>query len=245
MQKFFIDEEIFEQKKISGDIAFQIRNVLRYTVDSQFLIGVTGKTYLVKIQKMTSNEVFFEVLEEKELKSEMPIRIDLFQGFPKKDKMEHIIKYSTQLGIHAITPVMMMRSIVKLEESKKDSRRLRYQKIATEAAEQSLREVVPAIKPILALKQIDFSEYDLKLVCYEEAAKKMELTRFKEAIQGLNPSQKCAILVGPEGGIAPDEIEYLKEKGFICVGLGPRILRTETAILYALSAISYEWELRK
>lgn len=245
MQKFFIDEELFEQKKIMGDVAFQIRTVLRYKPNDQFLIGVSGKTYLVKIQKITSNEVFFEVLEERSLKSELPIFVDLFQGFPKKDKMEYIIKASTQLGVHAITPVMMIRSIVKLEESKKENRRSRYQKIAIEAAEQSMREIVPEIKSIMSLKQIDFSMYDLKIVCYEEEAKMMEHTLFKEAIQKMLPAQKCAILVGPEGGITPEEIDYLKKIGFICVGLGPRILRTETAILYALSAISYEWELRK
>ncbi|MDE5565460.1 MAG: RNA methyltransferase, partial [Anaeroplasmataceae bacterium] len=84
----------------------------------------------------------------------------------------------------------------------------------------------------------------VKIVCYEESAKENENSLFKHALKSLKENQKIAIVVGPEGGITEEEISYLKNQGFICVGLGPRILRTETVVFYVLSAISYEWELK-
>lgn len=244
MQKFFVDNDAFENRTLTGEVYFQIKNVLRYQKKDQFLLGVNKRTWLVAIQEITSKEVFFEVLEEKNEEKELPVQVDLFQGYPKGDKLEDIIKYGTQLGIHSLTPVMMARTIVKLDESKKESKLRRFQKIAKEASEQSLRSIVPQIENISKLKQIDFSKYDVKIVCYEESAKENEKSLFKNALKSLKENQKIAVLVGPEGGITEEEILYLQNQGFICVGLGPRILRTETVVFYVLSAISYEWELK-
>ena len=97
---------------------------------------------------------------------------------------------------------------------------------------------------IQKLKNIDFSNYDIKIVCYEEDAKNNECSAFKKAIKNAKINDKIAIVVGPEGGITNEEIDYLKSQGFITCALGPRILRTETVVFYCLSAISYEWELK-
>ncbi len=244
MQKFFIEKENFENKILTGETAYQLKNVLRAKPKDQILLGYQTKSYLAEITKITSSEVFFEVIEENTKNHELPIIVDLFQGVPKKDKLEQIIKYGTQLGIHQITPVQMDRSIVKIEEKKKASKLERYQKIAQEAAEQSMRDVVPLIRETTSLKKIDFSAYDVKIVCYEESAKQDEVVVFRKALSKMQPSQKMAVVVGPEGGISASEIAYLKEQGFLCVGLGPRILRTETVVFYLLSAVSYEWELK-
>ena len=95
------------------------------------------------------------------------------------------------------------------------------------------------------LDEIDFSSYDIKLIAYEENAYNGELVNFKKAISNAKQGSKIAIIIGPEGGIDPKEIDKLEEKGFTCCAFGRRILRTETAPLYALSAISYELELKK
>ena len=87
------------------------------------------------------------------------------------------------------------------------------------------------------MKKIDFSNYDIKLVCYEESAKENEASAFRSAIMNLKPNDRIAIVVGPEGGISPDEVEYLEKQGFTKVGLGPRILRTETAAITSLSML--------
>lgn len=244
MQKFFIEKGNFENKILTGEIAYQLKNVLRAKIKDQILLGYDQKSYLAKITKITSSEVFFEVIEENTKNHELPIMVDLFQGIPKKDKLEQIIKYGTQLGIHQITPVQMDRSIVKIDEKKKETKLERYQKIAQEAAEQSFRDVVPLIGDVSTLKKIDFSGYDAKIVCYEESAKQDEVALFRKVVSNMKPRQKMAVIVGPEGGITDSEIAYLKEQGFLCVGLGPRILRTETVVFYLLSAVSYEWELK-
>ncbi|MDE6656884.1 MAG: 16S rRNA (uracil(1498)-N(3))-methyltransferase [Anaeroplasmataceae bacterium] len=244
MQKFFISLEELESTCLSKEISYQIKNVLRGKAHDQFLIGVEHKTYLAEITEIGNKDVKFRVVEEMAGNFELPVFVSLFQGYPKGDKLESIIKYGTQLGISEIHPTLMTRSLFKLDSNKKDSKLERFNKIAKEAAEQSFRNIVPIVRDIQKLKDIDFSSYTIKLVCYEESAKEGEMSAFKKAIQSATPEDRVAVVVGPEGGITPEEIKYLEEKGFICVGLGPRILRTETVIYYILSAMSYEWELK-
>ena len=133
---------------------------------------------------------------------------------------------------------------VRTRINKKDNKLERFNKIAKEAAEQSFRNVCPVVVDIKQLSKIDFSEYNVKILCYEESAKNDETSAFKRIVKSINANDKIAVVVGPEGGIAPEEVEYLTNKGFISVGLGPRILRTETVVFYVLSTLSYEWELK-
>lgn len=245
MQKYFISSENFNDLAITGDDAFHITNVMRCKIGDNILVGANENTYLVEIKSLEKGLVKFEILEEKTGNNELPFFVALFQGYPKADKLENIIKYGTQLGVSEIHPTLMKYSVFKLDEKKKDSKLERFNKIAKEAAEQSFRNKLPKVVGIENLKKIDFSSYDVKLVCYEESAKTNEASAFKTAITNLKPNDKIAIVVGPEGGISSDEIEYLEKQGFIKVGLGPRILRTETVVFYCLSAISYEWELKK
>ena len=138
----------------------------------------------------------------------------------------------------------MKRTVIKIEEKKKQSKLERFNKIAKEAAEQSYRNVLPRVVDIVSLKQIDFSKFDYKILCYEEAAKNNEESNFKKILKSLKPNDKVAVVIGPEGGIDESEASYLIEKGFIPCALGKRILRTETAPFYVLSSISYEMELK-
>lgn len=244
MQKFFISEAEFSNKILTDDVAFQIRSVLRSRINDEILLGLNGKTYRVIITEITNKEVRFSLLKEETGNHEQPVFISLFQGYPKGDKLESIIKYGTQLGINEINPILMKRSIFKLDSNKKDSKLLRFTKIAMEAAEQSFRDVVPKICDIKRLEECDFSSYDIKMVCYEETAKQGEISAFKRTLKNMKINDKVAIVVGPEGGITPEEINHLEDLGFICVGLGPRILRTETVVFYVLSVISYELEMK-
>ena len=243
MQKYFISNTDFINNTLTGDVAYQIINVLRGRTGDEFLVGVDELTYLVKISQIVNKTVKFEIISEQNGNLELPFFVSIFQGYPKGDKLENIIKYSTQLGVSEIHPVIMQRSIFKLDAKKKDNKLERFNKIAKEAAEQSLRNLVPKVVDIKNLKDVDFSEYDVKLLCYEETAKLQEFKAFKPAIKGLKPNSKIAVVIGPEGGITNEEVTLLESKGFIKVGLGPRILRTETVVFYVLSAISYEWEL--
>lgn len=245
MQKYFITKENLLKQVIVGDDAYQISTVLRFKGGETVMVSDSEKSYLAKVKNISKDEVSFEILEEKTGNMELPVFVSIFQGYPKGDKMEEIIKHGTELGAKEIVPTFMKRSIVKLEEKKIQSKLDRFRKIAKEAAEQSFRNQIPSIPSIPRLKTIDFSSFDIKIVCYEESAKNGELKAFKTLISNLTPGKRVAVLVGPEGGIDDDELTYLKDKGFIPCALGPRILRTETAVFYILSSISYEMELKK
>lgn len=245
MQKYFITTDELNKRVITGDDAFHIKNVMRGRIGDNILVSDCNHTYLAEITSISSNEVAYEFKEERIGNHELPVFVSVFQGYPKGDKIEDIIKHGTELGAYEFIPTMMKRSIVKLDEKKKKSKVERFNKIAKEAAEQSYRDIVPKVLDVKNLKEIDFSKFDLKIVCFEEVAKNGELTNFKRVISKLNGNEKIAIVIGPEGGIDDNEIKYLTDKGFIICGLGPRILRTESVVFYCLSAISYELELKK
>lgn len=243
MQKYFIDYESFNNKTISNDDAFHIINVMRSRIGDEILLGVDGKTYLAKITSLSNKIVNFEIIDEKTGKHEMPAFVTIFQGYPKGDKLEDIIKHGTELGAYSFMPVITKRSIVKIEEKKIESKLIRLNKIAKEAAEQSFRDIVPSVIDIKKLKDIDFKEFDYKILCYEEKASDLS-SNFKNIIKNIKENDKIAVFIGPEGGMDETEVKYLEELGFIACGLGPRILRTETAAFYVLSSISYEMELK-
>ncbi len=243
MQKYFISNDDFVNNKITGDDVFHIKNVMRGRVGDEILVSNQNTTALAKITKL-DKEVCFEIIKEEIGNHELPVFVSIFQGYPKGDKIEDIIKHGTELGAYEFIPTIMKRSVFKLDEKKKESKLIRFNRIAKEAAEQSYRDIVPKVVDIKALKQISFDDFDAKIICYEESAKNGELTEFKKQISNLKSGAKIAIVVGPEGGIDDTEIKYLEDKGFVCASLGKRILRTETVVFYCLSAIGYEMELK-
>ena len=245
MQKYFIPKEKLKLGIIDTSDAFHITSVMRCRVDDEILVSDCENTYRCKITSLKNDLVTFEILYQEIGNKELPVFVSIFQGYPKGDKMEEIIKHGVELGAYEFYPTIMKRSVFKLEEKKKDSKLLRFNKISKEAAEQSFREYIPEVKDIPYLKNIDFSKYDKKILCFEEVAKDGEFHNFKNIISNLKPNDKVAIVIGPEGGIDQTEVDYLVSQGFIPSALGPRILRTETAVFYCLSSISYEMELKK
>ncbi|MBO5711504.1 MAG: 16S rRNA (uracil(1498)-N(3))-methyltransferase [Acholeplasmatales bacterium] len=244
MQKYFISSNELENKLITSDDVFHIKNVMRGRVGDKIIVSDGTSSYIAKLTVIGNKEVAFDILEERDGNPELPFFISIFQGYPKGDKIEDVIKHGTELGVYEVVPTLMKRSVFKLDPKKKDSKLERFRKIAKEAAEQSDRSYVPVISDIKNLKEIDFSEYTTKIICYEESAKNGELTQFKKCVKNIKENEKVAINVGPEGGKDESEINYLLSKGFVCAAVGKRILRTETVVFYCLSAISYEWELK-
>lgn len=244
MQKYFISENELENKMILGEDAFHIKTVMRGRVGDFLLVSSGQDTFKAKITEILDRKINFEITEKVIGNHELPVFVSVIQGYPKGDKLEDIIKHGTELGAGEFVPVLMKRSLFKLDLKKKEAKLLRFNKIAKEAAEQSYRDIVPKVLEIQELKNIDYAGFDVKLVCYEESAKNGELTEFKKAIRGLKPNMRVAVAVGPEGGIDDKEIEFFKSQGFIPVSLGSRILRTETVVFYCLSAIGYEMELK-
>ncbi len=244
MQRYFISNQEFKNLELREDY-HHIKNVMRSKIGDQITIvnSTNGVIMLVEIVSIENDYVCVNKIKDIVSSSEYPFKIALAQGYPKGDKLELITQKSTELGVTSIIPTMMKTSIVKLDISKAKKKVERFQAIAKGAAEQSKRSVIPIIQDVTNLKDINLSLYNKVFVAYEEDSKNGEKSQFKAFVESIEINDDILIIVGPEGGISPSEIEYLRNKGAIIGAIGPRILRTETAALYILSAISYELEL--
>ena len=156
MQKYFISKENLKKGIIDNNDAFHITTVMRGAVGDKILVSDEEKTYLCSLTSLSNNVCMFDIVEEIELSNELSCTVTIFQGYPKGDKLEDVIKHGTELGAYEFVPTIMKRSLFKLDEKKKITKIERFQKIAKEAAEQSNRTIVPKIKDILNLKEIDF-----------------------------------------------------------------------------------------
>jgi 16S rRNA (uracil1498-N3)-methyltransferase len=202
----------------------------------------TGMEYFCEISEFTAGEIALRILEKKKAQTELATHLVLYQGLPKKDKMELIIQKAVELGATEIVPVMTKRCIVKLEDDKKEAKKLeRWQAIAESAAKQSGRAVIPTVAKVMSYKEAlkRAKEQGMSLIPYECAE---GMKALKEAAgQAVNQST-VSVFIGPEGGFEEAEVEYAGENGVIPESLGKRILRTETAGFTTLSILMYEIE---
>ena len=246
MPKFFVKNNQVEDNKITilGDDVNHIANVLRMKVGDEIQICNTDTTenYNVELNEFSKDSIVCKVLEKIASEAESSINLKIFQGIPKSDKMELIIQKSTELGVKAIVPVEMERCISKINGKDEKKKIERWQKISEVAAKQSGRDIIPKIEHVIKIKEISehVSEYDMIIVPYEKA----EGYSFKDAIEELkikdNKNLNIGIVIGPEGGYEPSEVELLQNAGAKVVTLGKRILRTETVALAMASVIMYE-----
>ncbi|MDQ0430006.1 16S rRNA (uracil1498-N3)-methyltransferase [Planomicrobium stackebrandtii] len=245
MQRYFIEGKLPENRivAITGDDAKHIAKVMRQTAGEELIAVMEGKAYLATIRS-TDFDVEVELGNPLETQVELPKKVTIACGLPKGDKLDLITQKATELGMYALLPFSAERSIVKWDSSKSEKKIGRLQKIAKEAAEQSHRTHVPDIHNICSFKQLlsQAGSYDAVIVAYEEEARQGSRTRFAETLKSLYDKDSVLIIFGPEGGISDKEVAALKNAGAIFTSLGPRILRTETAPLYALAAISCEFE---
>jgi len=245
MRKFFVDKNQISGNKILiiNDDVNHIKNVLRLSVGEKILIcnQEESKNYICEIACINKKDIECKIIEETTSQSESNIKIDIFQGLPKADKMELIIQKGTELGVNSFTPVKFKRTVVKIDDKDESKKITRWQKIAEVSAKQSGRDIIPKIKNIENIKNICnlIKEYDIVLVAYECEEKntlKYELQKLKQH------NLKVAVIIGPEGGIEETEIEMLKDAGAKIITLGKRILRTETVCLAITAIINYELE---
>ncbi len=245
MFKFFVNKEQIENNKITiiGEDVNHIKNVLRLNKNDKIEIANQneGKSYECIIEEIEKEKVIVKIENEIKYTTESNLKITLFQGLPKFEKMEFIIEKSTELGISEITPVEMKRCVVKFDEKTKQKKIERWQKIAEVAAKQSKRDIIPTVNSIINIKNIfkNFENYDIVLIANENEkinTLKNELTKIKKE----NNFKNIAVIVGPEGGIDENEIELLIENGAKSITLGKRILRTETAPIAIIANIMYE-----
>lgn len=247
MQRYFLNKEYqpSEQLELTGDTYHHMIRVMRMEPGDQVYIAFTDQVIVAKIITIEPERVWIkEVLKETQQK-ELPVQITIASGYPKGDKLEWVTQKATELGAFAIQAFPAKASVVKWDAKKRQKKQERLQKIALEAAEQSHRSYCPQVTLFDSMTHLTatFSEYTHILIAYEEAAKLGEHGVFAQTISKLEPDDRILLLFGPEGGFSPQEIALFEAQGALCCALGPRILRTETAPLYALGAISYQTEL--
>lgn len=247
MSRFFVQKEnINLQKqiiKISGSDANHICGALRMNEGDE--IDITdgyGNGYDGRILSASKNEIIISYDKQYRIQSEPDYKVTLFQGLPKKDKLELITQKAVELGAYEIVPIEMERSIVKLDNKKKDKRLARLNEISKSAAIQSGRGIIPRVENILSFKEAikKAMELDFILVPYELSK---DDKNTKEVIKQINKDARIGIFIGPEGGFSLEEIKQLESIGGKKISLGKRILRTETAGLTTLSMLVYELEL--
>ena len=219
---------------MTGSDYNHIVNVLRMKQGDEFLVSCEGVSSLCTLDLIDSESVYAKILEENFRSTELPIKIYLFQGLPKADKMELIIQKCVELGVYCLVPTEMRNCVVKLDEKKKKSKVSRWQAIAESAAKQSKRNIIPEVGDVLSYKQAlnKIKELDLVLVPYEN---ERGMAATKEALDKIRPGMSVGIIIGPEGGFDEGEIAEAAKAGGIAVSLGSRILRTETAAITAVS----------
>ena len=236
MFNFFVDDTAVVNGgyNISGNDYNHIANVLRMNIGDEFLVSFNGKSDLCELESINNNTVFAKVIEENYQNTELPVKIFLFQGLPKGDKMELIIQKTVELGVDTIIPTEMSHCVVKFDEKKKKSKQSRWQAIAESAAKQSKRNDIPKVLEALPYKKAleMASELDLLLVPYENEE---GMAATKKTLQKLENVKTVGIVIGPEGGFAQSEIDLAKEMGGIAISLGKRILRTETAAITSVA----------
>lgn len=185
--------------------------------------------------------LFAEILEEREAKTELPVRLVLFQGLPKKDKMELIIQKAVELGVDQIIPVVTKRTVVRTDEGKEEKKLARWQAIAESAAKQSQRGRIPEVSKMISFQEAlaKMKEIGYNGILYENAC---GMRTTKEFIARAAGEKRVGIFVGPEGGFAEEEVQSAVAAGARCLSLGGRILRTETAGFAMLSLLMMEIE---
>lgn len=237
MYRFFgKSSDIYEDKiYITGEDYKHIKNSLRLNVGEHIYIVIDDSIYDCVIFAYENDRLISKIIGKDNKTYESNLNINLFQALMKGDKNEFIIQKATELGVNSINFFNTERVVVKIDDKKWNKRLSRYEKIALEASKQSKRTFIPTINDLVDIKDIEVDEKALNLVCYEK-----DTTSLKSILLENKKVENINILVGPEGGLSEENIKLLKDKSFIPISLGPRILRGETAPLSIISIIGYE-----
>lgn len=235
MQQYYVNYNIDESQKVEFDKeqCHHLLKVLRMkSGDVVYVVDTDANKYVVELE--VGDTVYGRIVKRHEATSEMGIRIYLAQGLIKGDRWDYFLQKACEFGATDIIPLVLKRNVVKVNDGI-DKKIERFNKIAKEAAEQSKRDILPKVHKPMTLKELVKLDADCKLVAYENVAGS---TALKDSLS--KPIESIIFVAGSEGGFDSEEVAYLKENGYQVVGLGPRILRAESASLYFLSALSYE-----
>lgn len=235
MPRFFVDKINEPVYVLTGSDASHIIKSLRMRTGEELtLCSGDNFDHVCIIDKIVDGSVHLIVKEKRPNSSEPETKITLYQGIPKLDKMELVVQKCVEIGVHSIVPLVTARCVSRPDEKAMSKKVERWRKISKEAAKQSGRGIVPEILPPINIKEIlDLSGYDQSIIFYECGGERLSeiLTR---------KPKTAAIFIGPEGGFEPSEVEHLINLEAKKATFGPRILRTETAAIAAVTLALYQ-----
>ena len=222
---------------LEGDRARYLGRVLRLSVGDEITVfNGEGGEWSAQIAAMTRSTVSLGIGAHSETGTDSALKIHLVQGISRGERMDFVVQKATELGVKRISPVLTEHSVVKLDATRAEKRRVHWQSVATSACEQSGRTRLPLIDSPVSL--MDWfgnkpDEVDAELILAPGATTSLASLPA--------PETKICVLIGPEGGFSPSEYEDADVAGFRAVALGPRVLRTETAAVAALSVMQSLW----
>ena len=250
MPRFFVrKEQIFNGEiHIVGDDAHHIARSLRMAVGETITVCDMQRTeYLCELISFEDdNEVVARVISSREMNTEPPFVAHLYQALPKGDKLDMIIQKAVECGVGTITPFESDRCVVRCKPEQEEKKTERRRRIAAEAAKQCGRGCIPDVFSSCSYKEMlaRAAQSDITIFCYEGDDTVPLRTLLQEPLsQAQGKPLSISIVIGSEGGFSLEEAQKAREQGFMMAGLGKRILRTETASSFVLSALVYELEL--
>lgn len=233
MQRYFanIDKDYFVH--LNPDDEHHVSHVMRMKKNDEIEVVHDGKVFLCRIEDF--NPLRIVVIHEIENDVELKEDITLLFALTKGDKIDLVLQKATELGVKKVALIESERTVVTYEGKDQEKKLMRFNKIMKEASEQSHRLVVPSLLGIYNLKNLPQEVFsDINYVAYEKDANDTD-SIFSKVTKG----KSVTILIGPEGGFSEQEINRLMSLSFIRTSLGKRILRAETAAIYALSVLGY------
>ncbi len=233
MQRYFVNEIRDNQVLVSKEQAHHILNVMRMHVGENITCVFQSHVFLAQITQTSPLNI--QIVKELDENHELKNDITLFYCLPKGDKIDLVMQKATELGVKEIILVNSERCIAKIKKEDQDKKFRRFNMICMEASEQSKRSFVPIVNKVINFKEIENYDFDYKFIAYENEKDNFLYEKLKD----VKPNQSLAILIGSEGGFSKKEVEFANSVGFSSVSLGKRILKSETAVFYALSVIGF------
>jgi 16S rRNA (uracil1498-N3)-methyltransferase len=229
--RVYVEDECLLKSKVtlSSVASYHLIKSLRCNVgDKIILFNGTDYEHMAEIVSISHQELVVFVLEKNHSCSESPLKIHLFQAISRGNRMDYAIQKAVECGVCSITPMMTERTNIKLSEDRARKRVTHWQAIALHAAQQSGRLIVPEINPVCNFNNIEWQPGQLYFIAHPE---------IDSGLSQSDIGSQCALVIGPEGGFSYSEITVANKLKFKGINLGPRILRTETAPVVALTLL--------
>ncbi|MDD2586983.1 MAG: 16S rRNA (uracil(1498)-N(3))-methyltransferase [Syntrophomonadaceae bacterium] len=245
MHRFFVSADNITATivRIDSEQSRHIEKVLRLKPgDTIILFDGSGAEYQARILgKDESNLLLAEIASTAQKDNEPGVKLSLVQGIARGEKMDTIIQKAVEVGVSTIYPLQCERAVVQLKGEKAQKKVNRWQVIAREACKQCRRNIIPEVKPVISFYDLLRVINTTPAIMLYENEQKLRLKKVLDTNRDNIISQGLYLIVGPEGGFSPREVETAQESGCLTAGLGPRILRTETAGIVASSLVLYEF----